>query len=142
MLLLAHNLVAECDNFIGVLLAARAEESLVDGIVDGSHQHTHNTDYNAGDHRICNAHNLANVGHNKAHAAAHNDGADGAEHIRKHVSRTLYLRVQFLELVKRGKLLLGVLSANFLHEEFLIVFIHCDYLFLNDYKRIILSRCF
>lgn len=113
--------VAEGDDSLGVLLPPAAQNGLVYGIVDDGHEHTGDSDGQTGKHGTFQTDDGADVGHNQAHACAHDQSGHRAEGVGKGIGRGLHLPVQRLQLVQRGVLLFGVLGADLLHQIFLIV---------------------
>ena len=129
LFLTLHDLFTELQNLRRIFFLTGAEHLLVDGVSAQGHTHTNNADNNTGDHSAGQADDCADLSHHKAHACAHDNGTNRAVGVGEHIGRALDLCVQLFQRIQLGVLLFGLLGANLLHQKFLIVITHIDYLF-------------
>ncbi len=125
-----HDLFAEGQDFVSILLFAPAENAVIERIIDDDHDQADHADYNSGEHRIGDAEGGGKIGHDQAHAAPHDQCADTAEDVCESIGRTLDFGIERTELLQIGALLLlGVRGADVFYRKLLIVSVHCEYLF-------------
>lgn len=103
-----HNFIAESDDLVGVLFPTAVQNGLVDRVIDQCHGHADDANCQTGDHGFSHSDGFTDVGHNKAHACAHDEGGNGTKDICKGGGGGLHLFVQCFQLVQLGVFLFGV----------------------------------